>query len=68
MAATYLRRAQPALALLAALLVLLVAAPAAHAAPDPEGGSKTLREQLESAAKGHVEAKQKLDNSKKRQV
>ncbi|MGA5301165.1 coiled-coil domain-containing protein [Nucisporomicrobium flavum] len=68
MAATYLRRAQPALALLAALLVLLVAAPAAHAAPDPEGGSKTLREQLESAAKGHVEAKQKLDASKKRQV
>ncbi|MEV4706030.1 hypothetical protein [Actinoplanes sp. NPDC049316] len=68
MAATYLRRAQPALALLAAVLVLLVAAPAAHAAPDPEGGSKTLREQLESAAKGHVEAKQKLDASKKRQV
>ncbi|GIE52731.1 hypothetical protein Ani05nite_62650 [Amorphoplanes nipponensis] len=67
MAATLLRRLQPVLALLAALTVLLVAAPAAHAEPDDEGGSKTLRAALESAAKGHVEAKNNLDNSKKRQ-
>ncbi len=67
MAATLLRRLQPVLALLAALAVLLVGAPAAHANPDKEGGSKTLRAALESAAKGHVEAKNNLDNSKKRQ-
>ncbi|MEV6602329.1 hypothetical protein AB0M36_36585 [Actinoplanes sp. NPDC051346] len=68
MAATYLRQAKHVLALLAAVLVLLVAPPAAHAEPDEEGGSKTLRAQLESAAKGHVQAKQKLEASKKRQV
>ncbi|BCJ52468.1 hypothetical protein Asp14428_39430 [Actinoplanes sp. NBRC 14428] len=68
MAATLPSRAKHGLALLAATVMLLVAAPAAHAAPsDPEGGSKTLRAQLESAAKGHVEAKQKLAASKKRQ-
>ena len=67
MAATLLRRLQPVLAVLAALAVLLVAAPAAHADPDDEGGSKTLRSALESAAKGHVEAKNKLENSRKRQ-
>jgi peptidoglycan DL-endopeptidase CwlO len=67
-AATLLRRAKPALALIMAALVLLVAPSPARAAPDDEGGSKTLREQLESAAKGHVEAKQKLEASKKRQV
>jgi hypothetical protein len=66
-AATLLRRFQPVLAMLAALAVLLVAAPAAHADPDDEGGSKSLRTALESAAKGHIEAKNKLDNSKKRQ-
>jgi len=66
-AATLLRRLQPVLALLIALAVLLVAAPAAQAAPDDEGGSKTLRAALESAAKGHVEAKNELENSKKRQ-
>ena len=68
MAATLRRGAKPALAMLTAVLVLLVGAPAAQAAPNDEGGSKTLREQLESAAKGHVEAKQKLEASKKRQV
>ena len=68
MAANLLRRAKPALAMVTAVLVLLVGAPAALAAPDDEGGSKTLREQLESAAKGHTEAKQKLEASKKRQV
>jgi len=67
-AATLRRGAKPALAMLTAVLVLLVGAPAAQAAPNDEGGSKTLREQLESAAKGHVEAKQKLEASKKRQV
>ena len=67
MAATPLRRLQPVLALLAALAVLLVAAPAARAEPDDEGGSKSLRTALESAAKGHIEAKNKLENSKKRQ-
>ena len=68
MAATLLRRLQPVLALLAAVAVLVVAAPAAHAEPDDEGGTKTLRAALESAAKGHIEAKNKLDASKKRQV
>jgi len=67
-AATLLSRAKPALAMITAVLVLLTAPSAAHAAPDDEGGSKTLREQLESAAKGHIEAKQKLEASKKRQV
>lgn len=54
--------------LLAAALLLVGAASPAQAAPDDEGGSKTLREQLESAAKGHEEAKQKLAASKKRQT
>ncbi|WP_173745294.1 hypothetical protein [Actinoplanes sp. TFC3] len=69
MAATLLRWARRAPAALAAVLVLLVTAPAAHAAPaDPEGGTKSLRAALESAAKGHVEAKQKLTASQKRQT
>jgi peptidoglycan DL-endopeptidase CwlO len=69
-AATFLRRRTSWIAPIAAALVLLVAAPAAHAAPndDPEGGSKTLRQQLESAAKGHEQAKTKLAASKKRQA
>jgi hypothetical protein len=67
-AATLLRRLQPVLALLAAVAVLVAGAPAAHAKPDDEGGTKTLRAALESAAKGHIEAKNKLDASKKRQV
>ena len=67
MAATLLRRLKPVLAILVALAVLLVAAPAAHAEPDEEGGSKSLRTALESAAKGHIEAENKLKNSKKRQ-
>ncbi|GAB1644882.1 coiled-coil domain-containing protein [Krasilnikovia sp. MM14-A1259] len=67
MAATLLRRCLTApVAMLAALAVLLLAAPhAAHA--DPEGGTKTLRDALESAAKGHLEATAKLDASRKRQ-
>lgn len=68
MAATLLRRLKPVLALLAAVAVLLAAPPAAHAEPDDEGGTKTLRAALESAARGHIEAKNKLANSKKRQT
>jgi hypothetical protein len=66
-AATTLRRLTAAVVLLAAALALVLAAPAAPASADPEGGTKTLRDALESAAKGHVEAKIKLENSKKRQ-
>ncbi|WFE36970.1 hypothetical protein [Micromonospora sp. WMMD998] len=64
------------LTLLTATAVLLgaglaVGGPAA-AAPSPnagdEGGSKQLRAALEAAAKGHIEAKNKLDNSKRRQA
>ncbi|MFE9200782.1 coiled-coil domain-containing protein [Micromonospora sp. NPDC007230] len=71
------RRARRALlALLAAAALLLGAglAPAgpAAAAPSPsapdEGGSKQLRAALEAAAKGHIEAQARLDNSKRRQV
>jgi len=48
------------------------AAPAPLAAPgdngdDGEGGSKSLIEQLEAASKGFVEAKEALEQSKKRQ-
>ncbi|WBB82520.1 hypothetical protein O7606_23280 [Micromonospora sp. WMMD882] len=51
-----------------AVAALLVVAPApAHAEPD-EGGTKALRDALEASAKGHIEAKAKLDNSKKRQA
>jgi hypothetical protein len=66
-AATLLRRLTAAVALLATALAVTLASPAAAAPGDPEGGTKTLREALESAAKGHVEATQKLKDSKKRQ-
>jgi hypothetical protein len=66
-AATLLRRLTAAVVLLMAASALAVVGPAAPAAADPEGGTKTLREALESAARGHVEAKNRLDNSKKRQ-
>ncbi|GGK96244.1 hypothetical protein GCM10012284_33050 [Mangrovihabitans endophyticus] len=66
MAAALLRRTACVCASIVAFAMLAVA-PGSPAWADPEGGSKTLREQLESAAKGHVEAKQKLDASKKRQ-
>lgn len=53
-------------------VAMLAGAPAAPAAaapsgPGDEGGSKSLREVLEAASKGHIEAKAKLDNSRKRQ-
>ncbi|ADL49115.1 hypothetical protein AB0N38_01165 [Micromonospora aurantiaca] len=62
------------LAAFAAVAVLLgsgVAAGPAAAVPSPnapnEGGSKQLRAALEAAAKGHIEAQNKLENSKRRQ-
>ena len=68
MAAVFLRRLSAVLALLVAVSVLVVAAPAGAAPNDPEGGSKTLRDALESAAKGQAVAIQRLNSSKKRQV
>ncbi|WP_218105357.1 coiled-coil domain-containing protein [Micromonospora rhizosphaerae] len=50
----------------------LAPASVAAAAPNPsapnEGGTKQLRQALAAAAKGHIEAKARLDNSKRRQV
>nr|WP_239162837.1 hypothetical protein [Actinoplanes rishiriensis] len=49
--------------------MLLVTSPARPALADPnEGGSKTLRDALESAAKGQADAIQKLKASKQRQT
>jgi peptidoglycan DL-endopeptidase CwlO len=67
-AATLLRRLTAALAMLAVVGAILVAATASPAAADPEGGSKTLRDALESAAKGYATGKNKLAASKKRQA
>jgi hypothetical protein len=70
-AATSLRRLTAVLAMLATACLLMLAAPgsAAHADPNSdEGGSKTLTDALESAAKGQAEAIQKLNASKKRQT
>ncbi|MEU4789012.1 hypothetical protein ACFWRG_16655 [Micromonospora tulbaghiae] len=56
---------------MAVLLGSGVAAGPAAAVPSPnapnEGGSKQLRAALEAAAKGHIEAQNKLENSKRRQ-
>ncbi|GAA4687456.1 hypothetical protein Prum_035480 [Phytohabitans rumicis] len=57
-----------AVALVAAVTVALGGPALAAPNTDDEGGTKTLRAALEAAAKGHVEAKAKLDNSKKRQL
>ncbi|GIM95565.1 coiled-coil domain-containing protein [Paractinoplanes toevensis] len=65
MAAVVLRRFSAVLALLVAF-VFLVGTPAL-ADPD-EGDDKTLRNALESAAKGQADAIQKLSASKKRQT
>jgi hypothetical protein len=59
-------------ALVAALLVGLVAAVAvaAPAIADPgqgEGGSNTLREKLDTATRGYLDAKARLETSRKRQ-
>ncbi|MFD0740716.1 coiled-coil domain-containing protein [Phytohabitans flavus] len=58
------------MAVVLGLLLAWVATGPAAAAPntDDEGASKTLRVQLEAANKGHIEAKAKLANSKKRQL
>jgi hypothetical protein len=56
----------PLLAALAAVTVLLGAAPA-YAANDPEGGTKKLRDALAEAARGQVEAQHKLKSSVARQ-
>jgi hypothetical protein len=67
------RRALGSIAALIAAVMVFVGTPtvSAVAAPKPapgdEGGSKSLRDALEDAAKGHIEAKAKLDNSKQRQ-
>ncbi|MER7459506.1 hypothetical protein [Micromonospora sp. NPDC126480] len=58
-------RRGPLVALLAAVVVLLGAVPA-YAEPN-EGGTKKLRDALTAAAKAHIEATAKLDNSKRRQ-
>lgn len=67
MAATLLRRLTAAVVLMVTASLLTVSGPGSPAAADPEGGTKTLRDALESAARGHVEAKNRLENSKKRQ-
>ncbi|MGC5028998.1 coiled-coil domain-containing protein [Micromonospora sp. DT229] len=55
------------IALLAAVVMLFgLGAVPAYAEPN-EGGSKKLRDTLEATAKAHIEAKRKLDGSKKRQ-
>jgi hypothetical protein len=58
------------LAVLLGLVLALAATGPATAAPntDDEGASKTLRAQLAAANKGHIDAKAKLANSKKRQL
>jgi hypothetical protein len=62
-------------AVLALALSAGVAASPVAAAPTPgptgapnEGGSPSLREVLEAAAKGHIEAKARLDSSRRRQL
>jgi hypothetical protein len=62
-----LRGARSLTALLVAVALLLGLGAVPASAEPNEGGSKKLREALESAAKGHIEAKAKLDNSKRRQ-
>jgi peptidoglycan DL-endopeptidase CwlO len=66
-AATFLRRFTVACALIMAAAALIVVAPAGPASADPEGGSKTLRNALESAAKGYVDGQTKLKASQQRQ-
>ncbi|MDO3702693.1 hypothetical protein Q3W71_13550 [Micromonospora sp. C28SCA-DRY-2] len=61
------RGRRPLIALLAAVaLVFGLGAVPAYAEPN-EGGTKKLRDALEATAKAHLEAKAKLDNSKRRQ-
>jgi peptidoglycan DL-endopeptidase CwlO len=67
-AATLLRRLTAALALLAVVGAILVAATASPAQADPEGGTKTLRDALESAAKGYADGRNRLAASRSRQT
>jgi hypothetical protein len=67
-AAAFLRRLSAVLALMLTATVLVLTGPASPASADPEGGTKTLRDALESAAKGQADAIQKLNASKKRQT
>ena len=55
-------------AVLAAIAMMVAVPGAGHAAPPDEGNNKTLREKLEAAAKGHIEAQAALDKSRKRQL
>jgi hypothetical protein len=66
-AATLLRRIGAACVLLVTASAIAVVGLTGPAAADPEGGSKTLRDQLESAAKGYSDAKIKLAASQTRQ-
>ncbi|MEH0844709.1 hypothetical protein V6U81_20195 [Micromonospora sp. CPCC 205711] len=59
---------RPLTVLLAAVVLLLGAGVVPAAAEPGEGGTKQLREALEAAAKGHIEAKARLDNSVRRQT
>ena len=69
MAAVFLRRLSALVALLVAVSVLWVGGAVSPALADPdEGGSKTLTDALESAAKGQADAITKLNASKKRQT
>ncbi|HET8684943.1 MAG TPA: hypothetical protein VFM54_24185 [Micromonosporaceae bacterium] len=45
-----------------------VGAPVPVTAVDPEGGSKTLRDQLDAAARGYIDAKARYDFSKRTQA
>ncbi|MFI7021437.1 coiled-coil domain-containing protein [Micromonospora sp. NPDC049900] len=61
------RVTRPLIALLAAVALLFgLGAVPAYAEPN-EGGTKKLRDALESTAKAHIEAKRKLEGSEKRQ-
>ncbi len=68
------RRITLALSLVAALVATVMPGPAQAApgtntnAPDPEGGTPSLRQALESASKGYNDAKIKLANSVKKQA
>ncbi|MGB2568392.1 coiled-coil domain-containing protein [Micromonospora citrea] len=62
-------RVRRPLIVLLAVVALLLGGGAVPASAEPnEGGTKKLRDALEAAAKGHIEAKAKLDNSKRRQA
>lgn len=56
-----------------ALVVLLAAvglvlSPGGPAMADPEGGTETLRQKLDAASRGYVEAKAKLEQSQRKQA